>query len=114
MPLKCTKFVFISLTDSFDCSDNFFIDSATTENPFPCSPALAASIDALSASKFVCSAIPATIDTIFVMSFALFSKSSLFTLTSLKLSNVTPMFPLDFSTPELLLLIFFNTSSKFF
>ena len=32
--------------------------SATTENPLPCSPALAASMAALSASKLVCSAIP--------------------------------------------------------
>lgn len=39
--------------ESFDCSANCLISSATTENPFPCSPTRAASIDALSANKFV-------------------------------------------------------------
>ena len=35
----------------------FLTSSATTAKPLPCSPARAASIAALSASKFVCSAI---------------------------------------------------------
>ena len=35
----------------------FTLIGATTENPFPCSPALAASIAAFKASKFVCSVI---------------------------------------------------------
>ncbi|MNI90580.1 hypothetical protein D3C73_1481190 [compost metagenome] len=34
-------------------SDNFLISTATTENPFPCSPALAASIAALRAKRLV-------------------------------------------------------------
>ena len=37
-----------------DCRDKSFTSDATTENPRPASPALAASILALSASKFVC------------------------------------------------------------
>ena len=38
---------------SFVCSDSCLISSATTAKPFPASPALAASIEALSASKLV-------------------------------------------------------------
>ena len=38
-------------------SDNDLISCATTENPLPASPALAASIEAFKASKLVCSAI---------------------------------------------------------
>ena len=34
-------------------SASFLISSATTANPFPASPALAASMDAFSASRFV-------------------------------------------------------------
>lgn len=36
-----------------DSSANFLISSATTANPLPASPALAASIDAFKANKFV-------------------------------------------------------------
>lgn len=44
-----------SITDiaSSVCSASFLISLATTENPLPASPALAASIAALSANKFV-------------------------------------------------------------
>jgi len=41
---------------SEDCPASFLTSSATTANPFPCSPALAASIAALRASRFVCPA----------------------------------------------------------
>jgi hypothetical protein len=44
----------------------FFISSATTANPLPDSPALAASIDAFSANKFVC---PACLSIKLVISF---------------------------------------------
>jgi hypothetical protein len=40
-----------------DCSANFLISSATTAKPFPDSPALAASMAAFKAKRFVCSAI---------------------------------------------------------
>ena len=47
----------ISLLDSFDCSESFLIWSATTPNPLPLSPALAASIEAFRLRRFVSSAI---------------------------------------------------------
>ena len=46
------------LVDFADCSARLLISSATTAKPFPASPALAASIAAFKASKFVWSAIP--------------------------------------------------------
>ncbi|MPM93484.1 hypothetical protein SDC9_140621 [bioreactor metagenome] len=48
----------ICVVASRDCSASFRTSSATTANPLPCSPALAASIAALRASKLVWSAIP--------------------------------------------------------
>ncbi len=44
---------FISLLAFDDCSASFLISSATTANPLPASPALADSIEAFSANKFV-------------------------------------------------------------
>nr|WP_284142988.1 hypothetical protein [Caloranaerobacter azorensis] len=44
--------IFLILSEEF--IDSFLISSATTANPFPNSPALAASIVALSPNKFVC------------------------------------------------------------
>lgn len=41
-------------TELADCSASFLISSATTANPFPYSPALAASIDAFKARRLVC------------------------------------------------------------
>ena len=38
---------------SFEVTDNFLISTATTENPLPYSPALAASIDALRPKRLV-------------------------------------------------------------
>ncbi len=46
-------------------SANFLISSETTAKPLPLSPALAASILAFNASKFVCSAIPSITSTMF-------------------------------------------------
>ena len=43
--------------DCFVCSDRTLISSATTANPLPASPALAASMDAFNASKLVCAEI---------------------------------------------------------
>ena len=47
----------ISSEDFFDFSASFLTSSATTANPLPTSPALAASIAAFNANKLVCSAI---------------------------------------------------------
>ncbi|MPM99045.1 hypothetical protein SDC9_146235 [bioreactor metagenome] len=49
----------ISFVEVDDCSANFLISSATTANPLPASPALAASIAAFRANKLVCSAMEA-------------------------------------------------------
>ena len=60
----CCDLIVISLTiclissvDCCDCSASFLISSATTANPLPLSPALAASIEALSDNRLVCSVI---------------------------------------------------------
>src|SRR5919198_1158096 len=45
-----------SAVERRDCSASDFTSLATTANPLPCSPARVASIAALSASTFVCSA----------------------------------------------------------
>lgn len=47
----------IEVAELEDSSASFLTSSDTTANPLPCSPALAASIAAFKASKFVCSAI---------------------------------------------------------
>jgi len=57
--------LFISIEEFFDCSASFLISSATTENPFPASPALAASIAAFKAKRLVCSAISPILLTMF-------------------------------------------------
>ena len=49
------SFIIVSILsiDSFEVLESFLISFATTENPLPYSPALAASIDAFSPNKFV-------------------------------------------------------------
>ena len=51
-----------------DCSASFRTSSATTAKPLPASPALAASMAAFKANRFVCSAIPEIASTIFPIS----------------------------------------------
>lgn len=67
----------ISLTDEVLLLARVPISDATTENPFPASPALAASIEALSARRFVLSAISPIIDTILFISSDDFPTSSI-------------------------------------
>ena len=51
-----------------ESSASFLTSSATTANPRPCSPARAASMAAFSASRFVCSAMPEMVSTIWPIS----------------------------------------------
>jgi hypothetical protein len=56
-PFTLSKTSLIFWADSLLCCASFLISFATTENPLPSFPALAASIAALSPNKFVCEAI---------------------------------------------------------
>ncbi len=58
----------ISFVANDDLSANFLTSSATTAKPLPCSPALAASMAALSANRFVCEAISSIVSTILPIS----------------------------------------------
>ncbi|CAM2993484.1 hypothetical protein HEBU111660_08950 [Helicobacter burdigaliensis] len=71
----------ISFKDLPVLSASFLTSSATTANPLPCSPALAASIAALSASKLVCSAISFITPTMFLISSACLVTSDVLSLT---------------------------------
>lgn len=66
-----------------DCSASLRTSSATIEKPLPCSPALAASIDAFKANKLVCSAIEFITSTIVLISFELSFISNIVSLLSL-------------------------------
>ena len=73
--------------DSFDFSASFLISSATTVNPLPASPALAASIDAFRASKLVWSYIFFIKSVITLISFIFTSKPPILSITPLKDCN---------------------------
>ena len=95
---NCTKLVLISSTAPFVCSARLLTSSATTAKPLPDSPALVASIDALSANRLVCPDISETMETILVIFLALNSNSIPFSLTSLNLTKVSERFLLELST----------------
>jgi hypothetical protein len=96
----------ISSVASLEFSASFLISSATTANPFPCSPALAASIDALSAKRFVCSVILLIVSSILLIfadldcssniASSIFIIDSLFSVV-LTLRSVTTFIPLSFA-----------------
>lgn len=82
----------MSFKESAEFKDNFLISVATTENPFPYSPALAASIAAFNPKRFVCLAI------FFIKSNTLFMfviSSSNFLAVSLTFSLVPEISPAD-------------------
>ena len=64
----------VSLTACELSSASFLTSSATTANPLPASPALAASIAALRAKRFVCSAI---VSIVFIISLMFLEESSI-------------------------------------
>src|SRR3712207_1349854 len=74
----------ISPEDFLLCSASFLISSATTANPLPASPALAASIAAFKASRFVWSAIAFMVFVISLIPPMLSPKLFIFLLTSSK------------------------------
>ncbi len=78
----------ISLVAYPVCSDSFLISSATTENPLPASPALAASIAAFNANRLVCSEIPIMVLNIVPIEFDFTSKELMFSATILEDSLV--------------------------
>ena len=86
----------VFLTASEDSPASFFISSATTAKPFPASPALAASIAALSESKFICSAISYIV---FIIFFILLEDFSMFIIASSIL--FIPLWPVSISSTSL-------------
>ncbi len=75
-----TMVSWIFITASEDCSASFLTSSATTANPLPCSPALAASIAAFSASRLVCCAILPIVSAIIFMLSTTFPSSMAFSI----------------------------------
>ena len=69
---KSLILLYIVVKDDFVYSANFFISRATILNPFPPSPALAASIEAFNERREVWSAISCIISIIFFISLTLF------------------------------------------
>ena len=60
------------------CFESSFISFATTAKPFPASPALAASIVAFNAKRFVCPEISVIVSDTLLISKMAFPKSSIF------------------------------------
>lgn len=77
---------------SEDSADKELISSATTANPLPASPALAASMAAFNASKFVCWAMLLILSTMPPMEFDFWDKSA----TPVAATCVVSMFSANF------------------
>ena len=78
--------------DSWDAVASFLTSSDTTEKPLPCSPARAASMAALSASKFVWSAISAMASTICPICFELSPRRSTTSALAVTLFSILRIF----------------------
>ena len=101
----------ISSVEACDCSASFLISSATTANPRPLSPALAASILALSERRFVCSVI-SVIALEMKLIFSILSTISFITsLESLELSIDCCALPIRLSTISIPWLLNFCVST---
>ena len=105
----------ISVVFCLVISANFFISSATTANPLPCSPALAASIEAFKASKLVWLAILLIMLVILLISLKLLTNSLILLYvssfcfcrvsTTVTISEMTFLLDLDLSTAMFVLSI---------
>ncbi|MNP00972.1 hypothetical protein D3C76_927710 [compost metagenome] len=75
--LRCSVSIMlrISTVELWVRCDSTRTSSATTAKPRPCSPARAASMAALSASRLVCSAMPWMVESMVLISWAFFSSS---------------------------------------
>ena len=106
----------ISFVDFAERSASFLTSSATTAKPSPCSPALAASIAAFRARRFVCSAISSMTSTILPMSSALAPSAAIVSaecVMALLISSVPMTDLFTASRPaSTALLVFFDSSTS--